>query len=72
MPLINYETDLDLHWSEKCVIVVTAVANQGTTFSKTDTKLYTLAVTLSTQDNAKLFEQLKKKKTIGRQNQYLH
>ena len=62
MPLINYETDLDLHWSEKCVIVVTAVANQGTTFSKTDTKLYTLAVTLSTQDNVKLFEQLKKTK----------
>ena len=30
-----------------------------TTFSITDTKLYVPVVTLSTQDNVKLFEQLK-------------
>ena len=34
-------------------------ADQGTTFSITDTKLYVPVVTLSTQDNAKLPEQLK-------------
>ena len=62
----------------------TAVANQGPTFSITDTKLYVPVVTLSTQDNTKLLEQLKsgfkrtinwnkyqsKKSTEG-QNQYI-
>ena len=57
--LINCEITLDLNWSENCVIVATDVANQGATFSITDTKPYAPAVTLSTQDNAKLFEQLK-------------
>ena len=38
MPLINFEINLDLNWSEKCVIVATAVANQGATFSITDKK----------------------------------
>ena len=37
----------------------TDVADQGATFSITDTKLYVLVVTLSTQDNAKLLEKLK-------------
>ena len=41
---------------DNCVIVATNVAAQTTTFSITDTKL---SVTLSTQDSAKLFEQLK-------------
>ena len=59
MRLINCEINLDLNWSEKCVIVATAVANQGTTLSITDTRLYFPVVTLSTQDNAKLLEQLK-------------
>ena len=36
MPLINFEINVDLNWSEKCVIVATAVANQGATFSITD------------------------------------
>ena len=36
-----------------------ALAAQATTFRITDTKLYVPVVTLSTQDNAKLFEQLK-------------
>ena len=59
MPLINYEITLDLNWSENCVIVATDVANQGATFSITDTKLYVPVVTLATQDNTKLLEQLK-------------
>ena len=71
MPLINCEITLD-------------IADQVTTFSITDTKLYVPVVTLSTQDNAKLLEQLKSgfKRTINwnkyqtkvsteRQNQYL-
>ena len=59
MPLINCQINLDLDLSRKCVIVATAVANQGATFSISDTKLYVLAVTLSTQDNAKQLEKLK-------------
>ena len=42
-----------------CVIVYTDVANQGATFTITETKLYVPAVTLSTQDNASLLTQLK-------------
>ena len=56
IPLINCEINLHLNWSEKCVKVTTAVANQGTTFSITDTKLYVPVVNLSTQDNVKLLE----------------
>ena len=44
------------------------VADQEATFSITDTKLYVPVVTLSTQDNAKLLEQLKsgfKEQLIG-------
>ena len=40
MHLINCEINIDLNWSEKCVIVATNVAAQATTFSITDTKLY--------------------------------
>ena len=40
MPLINCEITLNLNWSENCVIVATYIANQGATFSITDTKLY--------------------------------
>ena len=47
MSLINYETNLDLKWSKKCIIVATAAADQGATFSITDTKLYVPVVTLS-------------------------
>ena len=59
MPFINCEIALDLNWSENCVIVASNVANQGTTFSVTDTKLYVPIVALSIQDNAKMLEQLK-------------
>ena len=58
MPLINSKINFDLNWSEKRIIVVND-ANQDPTFSITDTKLYLPFVTLSTQDNAKLLEQLK-------------
>ena len=60
------------------------MADQAATFSVTDTKLYVAALTLSTQDTAKLLEELKSgfKRTINwnkyqpkvsteRQNQYL-
>ena len=58
MPLINCEINLDLNWSGKCVIVATNVEEKDAKFSITDTKLYVPVVTLSTQDNAKLLEQL--------------
>ena len=83
MPLFNCDTNLNLNCSKNCVIVVNN-ADQDTTFSITDTKFYISVVTLSTQDNAKLLEQLKSgfKRTINwkkyqskvsteRQNQYL-
>ena len=82
--LINCEINLDLNWSKTCAIVITNVADQGATFSITDTKLYVPAVTSSTQDNTKLLEKLKSgfKRTINwneyqlkisteRSNQYL-
>ena len=56
--LINCESDLDLNWSKNCVPVANN-EDQATTFSITDTKLYVPVVTLSTQDNTKLLEQLK-------------
>ena len=66
MPLINCEINLDLNWSKNCVIVATN-ADQKTTFSITDLKIYVPVVTLSTQDNAKLLAQLKSgfKRTIN-------
>ena len=64
--------------------MATDVADQGTRFSVTDTKLYIPVVTLSTLDNAKLLEQLKpgfkrtinwnkyqSKRSTERQNKYL-
>ena len=59
MPLINCEINLMSTWSANCVIVSIDVENQIATFSITDTKLYVPVVTLSTQDNVKLLEQLK-------------
>ena len=65
--LTNCEIILDLDWSENCVILDNNVAAQTTIFSITDTKLYVLVLTLSTQDNAKLLEQLESgfKRTIN-------
>ena len=72
MLLINCEVNLILTWSADCVIVYTDVANQGAKFTITETKLYVLVITLSTQDNAKLLTQLKSgfKRTIN-WNKYL-
>ena len=56
MPLINCEVNLILTWSKDCVI---SSATGGTKFKITDTKLYVPVVPLSTQDNAKLLQQLK-------------
>ena len=60
MQLINFEVNLILPWSKKCVITNTA-ANQDTkiTDTITDTKRYVPVVTLSPQDNTKLFQQIK-------------
>ena len=58
MPLISCKINLSLTWSTNCVIVSTNFANQNATFEITDTKLYVPVVTLSTQDNSKLLQQL--------------
>ena len=56
MLLINCEVNLILTWSSACVITNSTGAGR---FAITDTKLYVPVVTLSTQDNAKLLQQLK-------------
>ena len=59
MPLINCEVNLILTWSSTCLLIATGIPNQNATFEITDTKLYVLVVNLSTQTNAKFFQQLK-------------
>ena len=72
IPLINCEINLILTWSTSCVIVSTNVANQNAAFEITDTKLYVPVVTLSTQDNSKLLQQLKSGfKRVINWNRYL-
>ena len=56
MLLINYQINLILAWSKKCVL---SNDTKTTTFAITDAKLYFPVVTLSTQNNAKLLQQLK-------------
>ena len=59
-------------WSTNCGIVYTNIANQYAIFETTDTKLYVPVVTLSTQDNAKLLQQLKSGfKRVINWNKYL-
>ena len=67
IPLINCEITIDLNWSENCVIAANNAAAQAKTFSIIDTKNYVPMVTLLTQDNAKLLEQLKSgfKRTVN-------
>ena len=68
MPLINCEVNLILTCSSTCII---SSATGETKFKITDTKLYVPVVTLSTQDNAKLLQQLKSGfKTIINWNKY--
>ena len=64
MPLINCEVNLILRWSKD--FVITNSESEGK-FAITETKLYVPVVTLQTQDNAKLLQQLKSgfKKTIN-------
>ena len=67
MPLINCEISLQFKLSKKCVIVAGIENNQNPMFQINDTKLYVPVVTLSTQENIKLFKQLKSdfKRTIN-------
>ena len=59
MPLINCEVNFILIGSNRSFTIDNLIAGQEPTFTITDTKLYVLVVTLSTQDNAKLLEQIK-------------
>ena len=59
MPLINFEVELILTLSARCIIIYTDVANQVPTFTIKEKNLYVPVVTLATQDNAKLLPQLK-------------
>ena len=59
LPLINSEIALILSWSANCVIVASNNANQNATFSIADTKVYVTVITLKTQYNSKLLQQLK-------------
>ena len=69
MPSINCEVNLILTWSSTCVITDSTGAG---TFEITDTKLYVPVVTLSTQENAKLVQQLKSGfKRVINWNKYL-
>ena len=56
MPLINCEINLMLTWFENCVL---SNDTKATTFAITYTKIYVPVVTLSTQGNAKLLQQLR-------------
>ena len=64
MPLINFEVNLILTCSKDCVISSTT---GETKFKISGTKLFVPIVTLSTEDNAKLLQQLKSgfRKTIN-------
>ena len=66
IPLTKCEINLQLKWSDKCILVAGTAANQKPEFKITDTKLYVPVVTLSTQDNVKLLKQLESgfKRTI--------
>ena len=58
MQQTNCEINLILTLYGIYIILSTDVANQGASCSITDTKLYAPVVTLSTEDNAKLLQQL--------------
>ena len=59
VPLINCEITPYLTYSTTCVVFSNALAAQVTIFAVTNTKLDVPFATLSTQDNAKLLQQLK-------------
>ena len=69
IPLINCEVNLILTWSSTCVITNSRGAGK---FAITDTRLYVPVVTLSTQENTKLLQQLKSGfKRVINWNKYL-
>ena len=69
MPLINCEVNFILMWSSTCVITNSTGAG---TFEISDTKLYVPVVTLSSEENAKLLQQLKSGfKRVINWNKYL-
>ena len=53
-----------LTWSANCVIAYCTASNQATTFVITDTKLLVPLESLSTNDNAKLLQQLKQNSNV--------
>ena len=67
MSLINCEIKLILTWSTNCSLIDAPINNKVPTLTIADTKLCVPVVTLSTQDNAKLLQQLKSgfKRTIS-------
>ena len=70
--LINCEVNLILTWSSTCVITNSTGAGR---FAITDTKFYVPVVTLSTQDNGKLLQQLEKYQSEAKayaRNRYLN
>ena len=69
MRLINCEVNIILTWSSTCVITD---SNGAGRFAVTNTKLYVPVVTLSTQENTKLLQQLKSGfKRVINWNKYL-
>ena len=64
MPLINCDVNLILAWSSTFVITNSTYVGR---FAITNTKLFVLALTLSTPENTKLLQQLKSsfKRTIN-------
>ena len=72
LPLINCRIELDLTWSKYCIISeisrtpevggdnpVDATLTTEATFQKSNRKLYVLFVTLPTDDNIKILENIK-------------
>ena len=57
--MINCEINFILDWCAKFVILPSNNLNQAATFAITNAHLYVSVVTLSTEDNAKLLQQLK-------------
>ena len=69
MPLINCKVNLILAWSSTCIITY---SNGAGTFAIIDRKFYVPVVTLSTQENTKLLQQLKSGfKRVINWNKYL-
>ena len=70
MRLINCDISLILTSSKNCFLVTGTAANQESTFTISDTKLYVSVRTLSTPDNEKLLKQLDSdfKRTINWNN----